>query len=168
MFRCYQNLKQKLSHLSSWKFESSKTKVPRRRIYDCCIKKDEEKINFLECEWKPRGQNGDVTSRWYEIGIMAQDEESDQDDNDEEHPGSDNDNDDSHGFSGSESDDNDRPRYQMPNGVGVIRVNGRLHQNFSPPEPVTDTDTENEDEPDDYMEHLDPMPENFQLDEIEG
>ena len=34
---------------------------------------------------------------------------------------------------------------------------------------ITDTDTENEDEPDDFgLEHLDPMPENFQLDEIEG
>ena len=71
--------------------------MPRRRIYDFCIKKDEEKINFLESEWKRRPEVSDVSSKWYQIGIMPEDEDSDPDDNPDDNGDEDDDND-SYGY----------------------------------------------------------------------
>ena len=62
--------------LYNWRFESSKTKVPRRKIYDFCLRRDEEKINVLESDWS----HPEVVSKWYAVGIMPADEDSDQDD----------------------------------------------------------------------------------------
>ena len=69
--------------LYEWKFESSKTKVPRRKIYDFCIKKDEEKINVLEAEWTAPAETrrtSDVVAKWYGVGLLPDGEDSDQDD----------------------------------------------------------------------------------------
>ena len=59
---------QSYNTLYEWKFESSKTKVPRRKIYDFCIKKDEEKINVLEADWtSPENRRtSEVVAKWYQ------------------------------------------------------------------------------------------------------
>ena len=68
--------------LYEWKFESSKTKVPRRKIYDFCIKKDEEKINVLEAEWTSpdNRRTSEVVAKWYQVGLLPDGEDSDQED----------------------------------------------------------------------------------------
>ena len=50
--------------------------MPRRKIYDFCLRRDEEKINVLESDWS----HPEVVSKWYAVGIMPADEDSDQDD----------------------------------------------------------------------------------------
>ena len=56
--------------------------MPRRKIYDFCIKKDEEKINVLEAEWTTpdNRRTSDVIAKWYSVGILPDGEDSDQDD----------------------------------------------------------------------------------------
>ena len=48
--------------------------MPRRKIYDFCIKSSEDRINILDAEWKA----SDVTSKWYTIGVQPDDDDSDQ------------------------------------------------------------------------------------------
>ena len=40
------------------------------------MRRDEEKINVLESDWS----HPEVVSKWYAVGIMPADEDSDQDD----------------------------------------------------------------------------------------
>ena len=57
--------------------------MPRRKIYDFCIKKDEEKINVLEAEWTAPAETrrtSDVVAKWYGVGLLPDGEDSDQDD----------------------------------------------------------------------------------------
>ena len=68
----------------------------------------------MESEWKRQREPSDVSAKWYHIGLMPEDEDSDQDDNGEDNQEDDDDND-SYGFEGSngseeESGDSDRFR----------------------------------------------------------
>merc|ERR1712037_340148 len=56
--------------LNTWKFESNRSKIPRRKVLDFTMNKSEKMVNVLESD-----MGKSVTARWYQVGMLQDDDD---------------------------------------------------------------------------------------------
>ena len=56
--------------MNTWKFESNRSKIPRRKVLDFTMNKSEKMVNVLESD-----MGKSVTARWYQVGMLQDDED---------------------------------------------------------------------------------------------